>query len=205
MKMNVINMFDQLIKMNCYSKNKLLRNTAADLLEKCYGCEINCTEIDKSVLFAHHARGCTIVASKICENVVIFQNVSVGANLKFNKVSGEWENVGNPIICKNVVIADGAKILGPVIIGENSVIAAGAIITKDVPANTIAYGVNQLKPKDDNYDWVYNSKMINSEKIIEANNQLIAKFNATERRLSAKIDATSNAAQHNPEKEKNYR
>jgi serine O-acetyltransferase len=120
------------------------------------------------------------VASKICENVVIFQNVTVGSNLKFNKVADEWENVGNPIIGKNVVIADGAKILGPVIIGENSVIAAGAIITRDVPANHIAYGVNQLKFKDANYDWIYNSKMINSEKIIEANNQLIAKYNATQ-------------------------
>ena len=175
-----MNRFNKLVKINCYSKNKILKKIAADLLEKRYCCEINCTEIDRSVLFAHHARGCTIVASKICENVVIFQNVTIGSNLKFNKITGEWENVGNPIIGKNVVIADGAKILGPVIIGENSVIAAGAIITRDVPANSIASGVNQLKPKDANYDWIYNSKMINSEKIIEANNQLIAKYNTTQ-------------------------
>jgi serine O-acetyltransferase len=96
--------------------------------------------------------------------------------MKFNKVSSEWENVGNPIIAKNVVIADGAKILGPVIIGENSVVATGAIITKNMPANNIAYGVNQIKPKDANYDLVYNSNMIDPEKIIEANNQLIAGF-----------------------------
>ena len=173
-----MNMFDKLVKMNCYSKNKMLKEVAGSLLEKLYCCEINCTEIDKSVLFAHHARGCTIVASKICENVVIYQNVTIGANLKFNKASNEWENVGNPIICKNVVIADGAKILGPILIGENTVVAAGAIITKDVPANSIAYGVNQFKPKDSNYDLVFNSKMINVEKIIEANYELIAKFHS---------------------------
>lgn len=80
--------------------------------------------------------------------------------MKFNKVSDEWENVGNPIIGKNVIIADGAKILGPIIIGENTVVAAGAIITKDVPANSVAYGVNQFKPKDANCDLIYNSKMI---------------------------------------------
>ena len=97
--------------------------------------------------------------------------------MRFNKQSNEWENVGNPIICKNVVIADGAKILGPVIIGENSVVAAGAIITKDIPADSIPYGVNQLKPKDTNYDLVFNPKMLNSEKIIEANKKLIEKFN----------------------------
>ncbi|GHT79449.1 hypothetical protein AGMMS50262_23150 [Bacteroidia bacterium] len=95
--------------------------------------------------------------------------------MRYNKSSSEWENVGNPIICKNVVIADGAKILGPIIIGENSVIGAGAIITKDVPANSIAYGVNQFKPKDANYDLVFNVNMINPEKIIEANNILIEK------------------------------
>ncbi|GHU18968.1 serine acetyltransferase [Betaproteobacteria bacterium] len=172
-----MNLFDKLVKINCFSKNKILRKTADNLLEKFYCCEINCTEIDKSVRFAHHARGCTIIASKICENVVILQNVTIGSNLKFNKVSNEWENVGNPIICKNVVIADGAKILGPIIIGENSVVAAGAIITKDIPADNIAYGANQFKPKDADYDLIFNPNMINVDKIIEANNKLIAKFN----------------------------
>ncbi|MDR2841703.1 MAG: hypothetical protein LBV52_00690 [Spirochaetaceae bacterium] len=169
-------MFEKLVKVNCYSRNRIFKIAAGNLLEKLYGCQINCTEIDKSILFAHHARGCTIIASKICENVVIFQNVTIGSNLKFNKVSNEWENVGNPIICKNVIIADGAKILGPIIIGENSVVGAGAIITKDIPANSIVYGVNQFKPKDDSYDLVFNPNMINSEKIIDANNRLIAKF-----------------------------
>jgi serine O-acetyltransferase len=170
-------MFENLVKINCFSRNKLLKKLAENLLEKLYCCQINCIEIDKSVLFAHHARGSIIIASKICENVVIFQNVTIGTNMKFNKISNEWENIGNPIICKNTVIADGAKIFGPIIIGENSVVAAGAIITKDIPANSIAYGVNQFKSKDTNYDLLFNSNMIKSEKLIEANKKLIAKFN----------------------------
>jgi serine O-acetyltransferase len=174
---NVMNMFDKLIKMNCHSKNKMLKKIAANLLEKFYCCEIHCVEIDKSVLFAHHARGCIIVASKICENVVIYQNVTIGSNLKFNKIKNEWENIGNPIIGKNVTIADGAKIFGPIIIGENSFVAAGAVITKDIPVNSIAYGVNQVRPKDSNYDLGYRSDMIHFEKIIEANYKLIERFN----------------------------
>ena len=170
-------MFYKLVKINCHSKNKLLKQIAANLLEKLYGCEINCTEIDKSVLFAHNGRGCTIIAAKICENTVIFQNVTIGSNLKYNKISNEWENVGNPIIGKNVIIADGAKILGPIIIGENSVIGASSIITKDIPPNSIAFGVNRFKPKDENYDLIFHSNMINPEKIIEANNKFIAEFN----------------------------
>ena len=169
-------MFDKLVKINCYSKSKMLKNAARNLLEKFYCCEINCIEIDQSVLFAHHARGSTIIAAKICENVVIFQNVTIGTNLRFNKISEEWENVGNPIICKNVIIADGAKIFGPIVIGENTVVAAGAIITKDMPANSIAYGVNQFKPKDASYDLLFNAKMIDFKKIIETNNKLIAEF-----------------------------
>jgi serine O-acetyltransferase len=170
-------MFDKLVKINCHSRNKIFRKIAGNLLEKFYCCEINCTEIDKSILFAHHARGCTIIAAKICENVVIFQNVTIGSNMRFNKISSKWENIGNPIISKNVIIADGAKVLGPIIIGENSVVAAGSIITKDIPDNSIAYGVNKFRPKDSNYDLLFNSDMINFEKLIEANNKFIEKFN----------------------------
>jgi serine O-acetyltransferase len=177
--MEANNLFDKLIKMNCYSKNKLFKKLASNLLEKLYGCEINCPEIDKSVLFAHHARGCTTIPAKIYENVVIFQNVTIGSNMRYNKIRREWENIGNPVICKNVVIGDGAKILGPIIIGENSVVAAGAIITKDVPADSLAYGVNKWKPKDNGYDLIFNKNMIQDlrshEKIIEANNDLIEK------------------------------
>jgi serine O-acetyltransferase len=169
-------MFEKLVKMNCYSKNRILKYFAKNLLEKLYCCEINCIEIDKSVLFAHHARGCTIIASKICENVVILQNVTIGTNMKFNKISNEWENVGNPIICKNVVIADGAKILGPIIIGENSFVTAGAIVTKDMPANSIIYDVNKFKPKDINYDFVYNLNIAKVDKIIEVNKKLIENY-----------------------------
>jgi serine O-acetyltransferase len=175
-KRSIMDMFDKLVGINCFSKNRFLKKIAGNLLEKFYCCEINCTEMDKSVRFAHHARGCTIVASKICGNVVIFQNVTIGSNLRFNKINNEWENVGNPFICKNVIIADGAKILGPVMIGENTVVAAGAIITKDVPASSVAYGVNQFRPKDADYDLIFNSNMINFEKIVEANKELMAKF-----------------------------
>ena len=171
-------MFETLIKINCFSKRKIVRSFAANLLEKLYGCEINCTEIDKTVLFAHHARGCTVIAAKICENVVIYQNVTIGSNMRYNKTDKKWENAGVPIIGKNTIIADGAKILGAIIIGENCVIGAGAIITQDIPANMIAFGVNQFKPKDPNYDLIFNRDMITTDKIIAANKQLIARYQA---------------------------
>jgi acetyltransferase-like isoleucine patch superfamily enzyme len=45
------------------------------------------------------------------------------------------------VIAKNVWIAAAATILGGVTIGENTVIGAGAVVTKDVPPNSFAAGV----------------------------------------------------------------
>jgi acetyltransferase-like isoleucine patch superfamily enzyme len=42
---------------------------------------------------------------------------------------------------KNVWVATGATIVGGVIVGENSVVAAGAVVTKDVPPNSLVAGV----------------------------------------------------------------
>src|SRR5258706_10436308 len=52
------------------------------------------------------------------------------------------------VIEKNVWIATGATICGGVIVGENSVIAAGAVVTKDVPPNSFVAGV---PPKDNHF------------------------------------------------------
>jgi len=172
-------MFDTLLRMNCHSRSKLARGFAAELLEKIYGCEIRCDDIDATVRFAHHARGCTIVAAKLCANVVIFQNVTIGTNMKYNKISQRWENVGTPIIAENVVISDGAKILGPVVVGRDSVVAAGALVTRDVPPGSVAVGVNQFRPRDPNYDLVFNAAMIEPEEIIRANKALVEGFEKT--------------------------
>lgn len=45
------------------------------------------------------------------------------------------------VIEKNVWIATGATIVGGVTIGENSVVGAGAVVTKDVPPNSFVAGV----------------------------------------------------------------
>lgn len=169
--------FEELLEINCFSKNLTEVKKSSELLEWRYCFEIYCTDLDKSILFAHHGRGCTIVAAKICKNVVIFQNVTIGSNMRYNKYLKEWENIGNPIIAENVIIGDGAKILGPIIIGKNTVIGAGAIITKDIPANSIAYGVNQYKAKNPGYDLIFNKNLVSREVNIKVNRELIAKFN----------------------------
>ncbi len=55
-----------------------------------------------------------------------------------------------PIIGNNVDIGAGAKLLGPITIGDNSIIGANAVVIRDVPANSIAVGVPATsKPRSD--------------------------------------------------------
>ena len=168
--------FEDLVQQNCFGVNDEVKRAAAQQLEWRYGCEIFVQEMDASVKFAHHARGCTIVATKLCRGVVIYQNVTIGSNLKYNKRRQQWENLGTPILAENVVVADGAKILGPIIIGANTLVAAGAIITQDIPANSIAYDVNQYKPKSADYELVYYEPMPQREQLIQANQDLLRQF-----------------------------
>jgi serine O-acetyltransferase len=48
---------------------------------------------------------------------------------------------GHPIVEPNVMIGAGAKILGPIRIGHNSVIGANSVVIQDVPPNSIVAGV----------------------------------------------------------------
>lgn len=168
--------FDELLEKNCFSDDRMERERAAEQLEINYGCEIHCPNMDKGVLFAHHARGCTIVAAKLSKGDVIYQNVTMGSNLKYNKQEGKWENVGSPILDEDVIVCDGAKILGPVVIGKNTVVAAGAIITTDIPDNSIAYGTNRYKPRNPDYDYVFRPNMIGGEEIVKIDERRVAEF-----------------------------
>lgn len=53
-----------------------------------------------------------------------------------------------PVIGNNVDIGAGAKLLGPIRIGDNSIIGANAVVIEDVPENSIAIGVPAVvKPR----------------------------------------------------------
>lgn len=68
----------------------------------------------------------------IGENCVLGQNITIGGK------SG-WYEV--PIFGDNVHVSAGARILGPVRIGNNVIIGANAVVVKDVPDNCIVAGV----------------------------------------------------------------
>ncbi len=69
---------------------------------------------------------------------VLGKNCSIAPNVTIGGKS-RWYEV--PVIGDNVHISGGAKILGPIRIGNNVTIGANAVVVKDVPDNCIVAGV----------------------------------------------------------------
>ena len=86
-------------------------------------------------LVIDHGTGIVIgETAEIGDDVLIYQGVTLG---------GTGKDVGkrHPTVGNNVMISAGAKVLGPINIGDNSRIAAGAVVLKDVPPNCTVVGI----------------------------------------------------------------
>lgn len=122
-----------------------------------YGCEIGeNTKIGPFVEIQKNAkigRNCKISShSFICEGVTIGDDVFVGHGVKFiNDKYPRAASNGNmltekdwtlipTIVKKGASIGTNATILCGIIIGENAIVGAGSVVTKDVPANSVVYG-----------------------------------------------------------------
>ncbi|MBE3593264.1 MAG: serine O-acetyltransferase [Thermoanaerobacter sp.] len=94
--------------------------------------------------FIDHGMGVVIgETTEIGDNVTIYQGVTLGG-------TGKEKGKRHPTIKDNVVIGSGAKVLGPIVVGENSKIGAGAVVLKDVPPNSTVVGVPAHCVKKDN-------------------------------------------------------
>jgi acetyltransferase-like isoleucine patch superfamily enzyme len=78
----------------------------------------------------------------IADDVMIGPNVSIiTAGHPLDPVQRRSVTLGKRIVIeRNVWIAAGATIIGGVTVGENSVVAAGSVVTKDVPPNSLVGG-----------------------------------------------------------------
>jgi len=78
----------------------------------------------------------------IADDVMIGPNVNIiRAGHPLDPLQRRTATIGKPIVIeRNVWIAAGATIVGGVTVGENAVVAAGSVVTKDVPQNTLVGG-----------------------------------------------------------------
>ncbi|MBR4858472.1 MAG: serine O-acetyltransferase [Clostridia bacterium] len=85
--------------------------------------------------FIDHGTGVVIGETTIIgDDVTIYQGVTLGG-------TGKDTGKRHPTIGNNVMIGAGAKVLGPLNIGDNSKIASGAVVLNDIPPDSTAVGV----------------------------------------------------------------
>ena len=123
-----------------------------------YGCSIDdgskvgaFVEIQKGVFIG---KNCKISShSFLCEGVHIEDNVFIGHGVMFTndlfpratnadgsqQTEADWKVIETHVK-KGASIGSNATILAGITIGENALVGAGAVVTKDVPANTIVAG-----------------------------------------------------------------
>lgn len=86
-------------------------------------------------LVIDHGTGIVIgETTEIGDDVLIYQGVTLGG-------TGKDTGKRHPTVGNNVMISAGAKVLGPFKIGDNSRVAAGAVVLEEVPPNCTVVGV----------------------------------------------------------------
>lgn len=123
-----------------------------------YGCEIG--DETKIGTFVEVQKGAKIGArckisshTFICEGVTIESEVFIGHGVTFIndryprattasgqlQIEADWE-CQSTVVKKGASIGSGATLLGGVTVGENAIVGAGSVVTKDVPSNTTVAG-----------------------------------------------------------------
>ncbi|HEV7513004.1 MAG TPA: acyltransferase [Candidatus Acidoferrum sp.] len=137
---------------------KLGKNVKLSKFINMYGCEVGdetkigaFVEIQKN---ARVGRRCKISSHTfICEGVNIEDNVFIGHSVTFIndayprsttaegelQTEADWK-VENTVVRKGASIGSGATILSKVTVGNNAIVGAGSVVTKDVPDNAIVAG-----------------------------------------------------------------
>ncbi len=86
-------------------------------------------------LFIDHGAGVVVgETAEIGDYCLLYQGVTLGG-------TGKDKGKRHPTLGNNVMIGSGAKVLGPFKVGDNSRVAAGAVVLDEVPPNSTAVGV----------------------------------------------------------------
>jgi serine O-acetyltransferase len=107
----------------------------AELTRILTGVEIHPGAVLGAGLFIDHATGVVIgETAEVGDDVTIFHGVTLGG-------TGTDTGKRHPTIGDRVIVGAGAKILGPIKIGDDSRIGANAVVVKEVPSSSVVVGV----------------------------------------------------------------
>lgn len=85
--------------------------------------------------FIDHGMGVVVgETAEVGNNVTLYHGVTLGG-------TGKDTGKRHPTVGNNVIIGSGAKILGPILIGDNSKVGANSVVLKDVPENSTVVGI----------------------------------------------------------------
>src|ERR1700722_5754950 len=107
----------------------------AELTRILTGVEIHPGAVLGSGLFIDHATGVVIgETAEVGDDVTIFHGVTLGG-------TGTDTGKSHPSIGDRVIVGAGAKILGPIKIGDDSRMGANAVVVKEGPSSSVVVGV----------------------------------------------------------------
>ena len=120
----------------CYRHNlKFLARAISQRCRRRTGIEIHPGATIGRRLVIDHGMGIVIgETAEIGDDCLIYHGVTLG---------GTGKDVGkrHPTIGNNVLIGTGAKVLGPIRVGDNSRIAANSVVLKEIPEDSTAVGI----------------------------------------------------------------
>ena len=117
------------------SKHYFSARAISQLARAATGIEIHPGATIGKGFFIDHGMGVVIgETTEIGDNCTLYQGVTLG---------GTGKDVGkrHPTLGNNVMVGAGAKVLGPFTIGDNTKIAANAVVLKEVPEGSTAVGI----------------------------------------------------------------
>jgi len=120
------------------------------------GVEIHPAARIGDALFIDHGAGVVIgETAEIGDNVTLYQGVTLGG-------TGFARGKRHPTVEDDVVVGSGAKLLGPIGVGEGSKVGANSVVIHDVPPRSTVVGnpghpvrVEGKKPEGPDTDWVH--------------------------------------------------
>ena len=134
----------------------LLPGMLANLVKVVTGVEIHPAARIGRGLFIDHGAGVVIgETAEVGDHVTMYQGVTLGG-------TGFARGKRHPMVENDVVVGSGAKLLGPITVGEASKVGANSVVIHDVPARSTVVGnpghpvrVEGKKPEGPDADWAH--------------------------------------------------